>query len=60
MRAFLQFVSFSGLALTIFPALLTFSGVISMDTNKSLMLTGMVLWFASAPLWIHKKKENQL
>ncbi|MCC5931763.1 MAG: hypothetical protein JJU28_21130 [Cyclobacteriaceae bacterium] len=60
MKVILQLISFAGLVLTIIPALLTFSGIIGMDTNKSLMLVGMILWFASAPLWMHKKREDQV
>lgn len=60
MKTILQLISLAGLALTIIPAILTFAGYISMESNKSLMLTGMILWFASAPLWMHKKREGQV
>lgn len=59
MSVILQSISIAGLALTIVPAILTFSGIITMETNKLLMLAGMILWFASAPFWMQRKNENQ-
>ena len=56
MKAIYKAASFSALALTIVPSMLVFSGVIDNSTNKWLMLTGVVLWFISAPAWIGKDK----
>lgn len=39
-------ISILGLALTIVPAILVFTGQIDNAENKQLMLVGMLLWFA--------------
>lgn len=55
MRSWFQLISFAGLGLTVVPAFLVFSGAITWATHARLMLLGMVLWFATAPLWIGRK-----
>ena len=54
MKIMLKISSFIGLALTIFPALLVFSGVLVLDSYKTLMLIGTLQWFGSAPFWMKK------
>ncbi len=51
MITILKIVSFIGLALTLIPAFFVFTGTISLDANKTLMLIGTVTWFISAVLW---------
>ncbi|MBK8044803.1 MAG: hypothetical protein KBG02_06140 [Haliscomenobacter sp.] len=38
----------AGLALTLLPAFLVFTGHLAFDTNKKLMLLGFILWFGPA------------
>ena len=38
----------AGLALTLLPAFLAFTGHLAFDTNKKLMLLGFILWFGPA------------
>ncbi len=58
MRILLIIISIVGLVLTIVPALLVFAQKMELQTNKSLMLIGTVLWFASAPFWMSKRKKS--
>lgn len=45
----LRIIGIVGLGLTIIPSILVFVGSLSFETNKPLMLVGMVLWFLVAP-----------
>ncbi|MEZ5038876.1 MAG: hypothetical protein R2828_03265 [Saprospiraceae bacterium] len=45
----LKIIGVVGLGLTIIPSILVFVGSLSFETNKPLMLVGMVLWFLVAP-----------
>ncbi len=47
-----------GLGLTIVPAFLVFAGSVPWETHATLMLTGTVLWFVTAPLWMGKGKDK--
>lgn len=47
-------LAFTGLALTLLPSVLFFYGAISMQANKVLMATGMLLWFAATPFRIRR------
>jgi hypothetical protein len=51
-RLVLQLVSYVGLALSLVPALLVFSGTITKDTYFNLMVLGMLLWFGTAIIWV--------
>jgi len=51
MITILKIVSYIGLALTLIPAFFVFTGSISLDANKNLMILGTVIWFVSAVLW---------
>ena len=57
MKTFLKLVSLVGLLITIVPSFLVFADVISLDTNKFLMILGTLLWFISVPFWMDKKVE---
>ena len=57
MKIFLIIVSIIGLILTIAPSVLVFTGDLSTESQKQLMLYGMILWFGAAPFWI---KEQEL
>ena len=55
MRNLLKAGSFVGLALTVLPAFLVFSGTLTWDTHVWLMALGALLWFVTAPLWMVKE-----
>ena len=57
MKTILKLVSLLGLLITIVPSFLVFADVISLDTNKLLMILGTLLWFISVPFWMDKKVE---
>ena len=58
MRTLLRLISFVGLGLTVVPSFLMFAGRIAWGTHAALMLVGTVLWFASAPFWMLKAKQE--
>lgn len=55
MKILLMTLSAAGLALTIVPAILVYAQVITLETHKTLMGAGLLLWFFTAPLWIKTK-----
>ncbi len=55
MRSILKVISLVALIITIVPSVLVFTGTISLENNKLLMILGTLLWFASAPFWMNKK-----
>jgi len=58
MKAFLKILSAIGLILTLAPSFMVFSGTISLDMDKWLMLIGTIIWFFTAPFWMNKKAEE--
>jgi len=52
MKNILKVLSLFGLLLTVAPAFLVFFHVIDKSTHFILMMTGVFLWFASAPFWM--------
>ena len=58
MAYFLKILSVVGLVLNILPALLVFNDVITFGAYEKSMLIGTLLWFATAPFWVNKKKKN--
>lgn len=58
MYTLIKIISFIALGLNIVPAFLVFSGTISADQCKMLMLIGTVAWFATAPSWMNKKSKE--
>lgn len=57
MRTVYLLASFAGLGLTVVPAFLVWSGHLSFSTHAVLMAVGTVLWFATAPAWMHDKRK---
>lgn len=55
MKLIYKIISGIGLALTIVPSLLVFTGQMDFQTNKTLILVGTILWFVTAPLCIGKE-----
>ena len=58
MKWTLRALSALALGLTIVPAFLVFAGTITWETHAALMLTGAVLWFGTAPLWMREKRKR--
>ena len=59
MKRVLILVSFAGLALTIIPSVLVFTGIITMKLHYQLMAAGFVVWFISAPFWMKSKSIEE-
>ena len=59
MNTLLKLASLVGLLLTVVPAFLVFAGTITWQTHATLMLVGTVLWFATAPFWMHGDRSFQ-
>lgn len=59
MKSLVKLISFTGLGLSIIPAILVFQESITPDTCKNLMTVGTVMWFTTAPSWMNSpKKQN--
>lgn len=56
MTLFLKILSFTGLALTVIPAILVFTEAITFDMHTNLMVVGMLMWFATSPFWMKEKE----
>jgi hypothetical protein len=54
MRRAAQLVSLAGLAGTILPPVLFFTGQMGLDAMKWWMLAAAVVWFAATPLWMDR------
>jgi len=52
MKKLLMVASYIGLGLTLIPSFLVFSGSITLESNKALMLLGTIVWFAAASRWL--------
>jgi len=56
---FLKYPAYLGLALTIVPPALYLAGSLaSFETTKTLMIIGMVIWYAAATPWLGLQKEE--
>jgi len=58
MKTLLKMVSAVALGLTVVPAFLVFAGNMTWRTHAALMLVGAVLWFGSAPFWMHESADE--
>lgn len=58
MSSLLKLGSLIGLGLTVVPAFLVFAGTIPWETHATLMLVGTLLWFITAPFWMHTEPEH--
>ena len=47
-------ISCIGLLASVLPSILVFYGVVELQTHKTMMLVGMILWFVTAPSWLKK------
>lgn len=57
MKLLLQFIAAIGLIFTVVPAFLVFSGFITLDLHKNMMVLGMLLWFGSVPFLLNKNRQ---
>lgn len=57
MNHIIKIISYIGLGLTLIPSFLVFTGNITLDFSKNLMLIGTILWFLSAPSWMNKTEK---
>jgi hypothetical protein len=59
MKPLFKAISYLGLALTVLSPILVWNGRITVETNKTLLIIGMILWFGTAIFWIkHEKTEG--
>lgn len=59
MRLLLKLLSYAGLVLTIFPSILVFTGMLEFESHYYWTLAGTILWFATAPFWLDRKKQPE-
>jgi hypothetical protein len=57
MKILLKIVSFAGLALTVVPSFLVFSGSLKFSAHTTIALIGTILWFVSAPFWMKSTSD---
>ena len=57
MKILLCILGLIGLLATVLPSVLVFSGAVEPGTHKTIMLIGMILWFATAPFFMKRKKS---
>lgn len=55
MKAF-KTIAILGLTATALGPVLVFTGTIDMETNRKLMLAGMIVWFLGATPWLGSSK----
>lgn len=58
MKMILKIISYIGLVLTVIPSFLVFQGVIDLETNNYLMISGTIIWFVTAPRWMNSETEK--
>ncbi|WP_345249204.1 hypothetical protein [Nibrella saemangeumensis] len=58
MQLILKLLSYIGLLLTVLPAFGVFYGFLSVGQHKTLMLVGMLLWFATASALMLKSQPR--
>ena len=58
-RTILILIGIIGLALTLFPSILVFSGTITLQTHRNLMFLGTAIWLTSAPFWLGRNSEAE-
>ena len=58
MKGLIKIISVIGLALNIIPAVLVFNNIISFESYKTLMLSGTLMWFLTAPFWVNENKKK--
>ena len=57
MRKWLQLLSWSALALVILPPMFYLAGLVEKDSMKFWMTVGTVVWFATVPWWMGRRRN---
>ena len=57
MRKALQVISYLALVSVVAAPVLYYTGVLTLQANKSLMLASTVVWFVVTPFWMERKKN---
>jgi len=52
MKKILKILSYTGLALTLLPSIMVYTGTVTFEANKLYMIIGMLCWFLTAPFWM--------
>ena len=55
MKPVLKTISYLALVAVVAPSILVFTGTITLETHKMIMLGGTVAWFGTAPFWMKEK-----
>ena len=58
MKKITEIISYLSLVLIVVAPSLFYAGKIPLETNKLLMTTATVVWFASALCWMGREKES--
>ena len=58
MKNLLIGIALIGLLATVLPSILVFSSAIEPGTHKTMMVVGMVLWFATTPFFMKRKDSS--
>lgn len=53
MKKSLRWISYLGLLLTFLSGPFVLKGVVTLETHYKIMTIGMLLWFTTAPFWMH-------
>ena len=55
MKILMSSIASITLVATLLPSILVFSGIIELDTHKTIMAVAMVLWFVTSPFFMKRK-----
>ena len=55
MKTIWKTISYVGLIVTVVPSILVLCGMAELQTHKTMMLIGMILWFITAPFWMNRQ-----
>jgi uncharacterized membrane protein YdbT with pleckstrin-like domain len=53
----LKIVSWTALAATIVPSILSFLGLLNLNMVSGIALIGTIVWFVATPLWMDREPE---
>lgn len=59
MKKLLEIISYLALVFLVAAPVMYYLGKIDMEKNKLWMLIASIVWFATAPFWIGRKKEGE-
>jgi predicted exporter len=57
MKRLLSSYGIIALLATVVPSILVYSGTIELETHKTIMVAGMILWFVTAPFFMKRKNS---